>query len=507
MKWISFNDGFTSTPQADNGDNVVLKVLDYAATDETYVDWLPSWKTLDNRNYVRGFLDRTEDQLRDLPKRLMEPVNEWFLEYVYGSPWYDGRVFSFGHNFNIGVDRFAITAADIGLAPKGVIPVGIRENLIAGSDLGTALVGTPGTMPGYVTPLNCSTTVDAIGTQNGMNYVDLTINVASGTNSNLMLLATSGTSLPKSLSQGDPTGANTSIPIDFTWFLGIRPGAWNNINTAMNLRASDHPNSALSAASLANTTSRAISIPQDGRLRPFSMTGVVPVDASTNPNIVVGLQFFKNISGVAASLPLRIGWPVLDTTGWYHQFRRGFAHLVPLTTKTDTVFRTNRRLKLNLPVAMPDNNRFRRKFSFVFDCVMDHLYSTETTVATFMPLVRVVNMNSNTNILTLEMSVDNEEQGYIPSFWNTFTSSHLVGTDGVRIYPGRKFKIAASLDDAGLRWSVNGGTVNTYSDGTSTGISAYNVKDIYVDGTGYLFKRLDVFLRTFSNSELVNLSR
>lgn len=499
MIWTSFDAGFTSVAENGNGDNVVLKILDYVQVDIETTEWQPNWKTLNNRNYVRGFYDRAEKDLVNLP---YGPEPE---DIGFGSDFVQGRSFSMGRGpREIAGPVSAQSQVNIGGATTGVYPVGRRDNLIRGSDLATAVVGSPGTLPGDMfTNGIASRTVDAIGVQNGINYVDVTLNVAAGTTANIYLFANGSNTLFKSSADGSP-----SIAMDFTWFLGMRPGTTGNYNPLITMRTGEHTNAAFATGSYTSQVSGTISIPNDGIIRPFSTSGLVPTDPSTKPCILAGLLFTKLIGTATASIPLRIGWPCLDSTAWYHPRRRGMAYIIPLTAKADTVFRAHRMLQPILPQTPQFiNSLAAKKFSFVFDCDMDLLNTPDSYSATIMPLVRLFNNNASQNILTLCIQTDNTLQGMKPLWFNVLTSSYIAGADGVLIPPGKRFRIAASLDNNGLRWSVNGGTVNTYSDGSNTGIAQYYVNNMMLDGTGYLFKRLDVLYRTLTGPELQALSR
>lgn len=502
MIWKSFDEGFTSVADASNGDNVVLKILDYEPTNIELTEWAPIWKTLNNRNYSRGLTDRANDDLKSLPSN---------NDVDYKNPEDDfelGRVLSIGRPPSTYGAAPALAMSDLGIAGRGVYPVGRRENLIPGSDLATASIGSPGTLPGDMfTTAVSSKTVDAIGTMNGINYVDVTLNVSAGSVANIYLFATGSNTIFKSSSDGDPTGAGVSIPIDFTWFLGMRPGSFSNINQTVGMRTGEHTNASFATGSYTNQNTQYISIPNDGVVRPFSMSGVVPQDASTKPCILPGLIFTKVHSSLPATIPLRIGWPIIDTTGWFHQRRRGLAFIVPLTAKADSVFKAHRRLQPMLPVQP---NTFgsltRKKFTFVFDSIVDQLNTAESVSASIMPILRIFNSNAAQNVLTLCLQVDNSLPGMRPVWFNILTGSYIAGTDGVFILPSRKFKIAASLDSNGLRWSVNGGSVTAYSNGNNSGISQYYINNLMLDGTGYLFKRFDAIYRTCTNAELQALS-
>lgn len=496
MIWQTFDAGFTSVADGANGDNVILKILDYQPTDETSTEWQSIWKTLNNRNYVRGLFDRDSADVGSLPTAADIEVP------AIGDTFYPGRTMTVG-------SRNGASLVDLGDKGRGVFPVGRRENLIRGSDLATAVAGSPGTLPGDMFTNNVSSRViDGVGVQNGMNYVDVTLTLNAGaSNANVYIFATGANTTPKSLSDGDPTGAATNLAVDFTWFLGIRSAGMVNLSPALTLRIGDHPNAGFAVGNYTNIVSRSVGIPSDGIIRPFSVTGAVPQDPSTKPMLVAGLLFARAIPTDLAVLPLRIGWPILDTTGWFHQARRGLAHIVPITAKTDTVYKAHRMLQPMLPMVPQTNILTRKKFTFVFDCIIDELNSIDAVSASVMPIIRLFNNNANQNVLTLCLQADNTLQGAKPLWFNILTSTYLAGSDGVLIYPSRKFKIAASLDISGLRWSVNGGTVNSYSDGNNTGISQYYIQNMMLDGTGYLFKRLDALYRTCTNDELQTLSR
>lgn len=480
MKWQSFDDGFTSVAQTGNSDSVVLKVMDYTSTDETRTGVQEVYKTLNNRNYSRGRYDRDPNSLEDLPP---DGDDQLSLSFDAGGSFLRRSVWN----------------------TAGIFPVGRRENLIRGSDLQTAMPGSPGTLPGDMFVAGCSYVVDGVGVQNGINYVDVTLSMTAGQVSNIYLFANGANTLFKSSCSPDPSGLNTNLALDFTWYLGLRPGSVN-INPTITQRFGEHTNGSFATGNFTSQVSRSISIPADGIIRPYSMTGTVPQSAATKPCVLAGLLFGKALSSAAASIPLRIGWPVLDSTGWYHNYRKDLCQIVPLTAKTDTVFTAHRTMRLKTPIA-PQYFIPRRRCAVVLDIIPGNLHNTDTVKSTLMPLLRLYEQTGNTNIITLFLSVDQTTFTYIPLFYSAASSTYYQGDSSIAIAPGRRMKMAFSLDTRELRCAVNGSTLSRFSDSTDPKMTDYLINDIQVDGTGYLLKRLDVFFTNFSDEELINLSR
>lgn len=497
MKKLTFDQSITTVAVPGQGDNVSLRVEQVRFMDgksgrpKIADDYERRWPAAENRAYIRGIMDEF-DPSQLMPDSTIEAPDFTELRSL--------NIDNFGSiNLNLQSNSY-----------RGIIPIGFRENLIPGSDLATAVVGTPGTMPGFFSGINVSFTVDAIGTQQGMNYVDVT--ATAGTAAQTYIFPCGANTIHKNLAQPDPTGGSFHA-CGFSWYLAMLPGSVNVGTTPLTMMLNNHP-----AGSFNNTAwttgiiQRNIVPPWDGVLRPYYLTGSISTEQVTNPYLLPGLRINKLTSGVASTLKLRMGWPVLETSGWYPTCRRSPFSIIPLTAKSDTVFKASRLIRPNLPLTPQGSGSVRKSLSLVLDISpISILMDNVTTRATLMPVLlfyRSGGFSSGINHLTFGLFFDPAVAPLCyPFMYSLATDEVFAVSPPTYIFPGGRLKMALSIERTTVRWSFNGGAVGLKSDGTNQGITQYNIDDILFGGTDYLLRDFKFFYRVLSDAELQALSR
>jgi hypothetical protein len=349
------------------------------------------------------------------------------------------------------------------LAPKGLLIEESRTNSIRNNTMVGAVVGTPGTLPtnwSVIIANGLTTTVSAVGTSNGIPYVDL--NIAGTPTGTSWLLAFDATNAIAALATQVWTGS---------FYTAIVGGSTTNI---ANIRNIITPRNAALGALSAST----VNFTPTGSLARQTNTHTMPTDTAF-------VQYSVSIQttiGAAIDITLRIGLPQLELGAFA-------TSVIPTTTATAT-----RAADVAVMQGANFSNWYRSDEGSLF-----------TDVGSVGP------SNGARSATLSDGTIDN--QAWIRNA-NTPTNAAEIYTAGafvaqIGINTGVAARTALALKANDFAVSVNGGAASTDTSG-ALGVynrmtlgSNFNNSGVFINGH---IRRLAFFPRRLANAELTALT-